>query len=797
MKKRGMIFLSAILILLLATIVVFYACNQIVLSKNVYNGNLETNNFSTYAVSVDEENDIPDNTAPAIILESEGNQTWSKTSSVKVTISDSDSGLAAGANIKYGWSTSNTVAPRDYVPATVSEYFDGTKSATFTASSSGLTGKYYLWVVPATLNDMLGNLQTASKVSSDVFLLDNIDPTPGTLIMKLENSEGEDYTNDTWTNKSVYIKPVDGSDANSEHGETTYTINGGNPQNKETILVESGTYEIVVTTTDNAGNTVTTNYKIKIDKDAPKAGTIMPRLRNSSGEVYTNDTWVNQNIYVELLEGSDEGSGHKETTYAVNGGEAQVEPMIITQAGINEIVVTTTDNAGNVSTNTYKAKIDRMVPRISGVTGNRDELSTDPVTITIEDAIDTEAGLAEEAYSFDGGDTWQQTNSKTFIENTFGISILVRDRLGNIYTHYEKIDITKIVVILVGLEVVTPPTKTEYKAYEKFDYKGMVVKAIYSNGTTRETRNYAVLNEGDLDCSTTEITIQSNENPEITTTLPITVGHALLEATCTEPPRCKVHGCTYTEGEPLGHEFIEYVPDNNATCTENETETSTCNRNGCEEKNSREIEDTKLGHEFTYYVSDNNATCTKDGTKTATCDREGCGERDTITDKGSKLYHNFEDGICKDCGAEETLITITSEKYNIEDMLYITQISDKTTLEEFLSNIETNAEEMKVYDKKNQEIEADDIIATGMYLTLKLNDEEMTFILVVAGDVTGDGKSDFKDIVLINKHRLHKTTLDGEFLMAGEVTGDNKVDFKDIVKINKYRLNKIEQLFNV
>lgn len=44
----------------------------------------------------------------------------------------------------------------------------------------------------------------------------------------------------------------------------------------------------------------------------------------------------------------------------------------------------------------------------------------------------------------------------------------------------------------------------------------------------------------------------------------------------------------------------------------------------------------KLGHEFTNYVSDNNATYDDDGTKTAFCNH-GCGTSDTITDKDTKL----------------------------------------------------------------------------------------------------------------------------------------------------------------
>lgn len=42
---------------------------------------------------------------------------------------------------------------------------------------------------------------------------------------------------------------------------------------------------------------------------------------------------------------------------------------------------------------------------------------------------------------------------------------------------------------------------------------------------------------------------------------------------------------------------------------------------------------TKHTHSFTNYVPDNNATCTEDGTKTAKCD--GCEETDTVADPGT------------------------------------------------------------------------------------------------------------------------------------------------------------------
>lgn len=45
------------------------------------------------------------------------------------------------------------------------------------------------------------------------------------------------------------------------------------------------------------------------------------------------------------------------------------------------------------------------------------------------------------------------------------------------------------------------------------------------------------------------------------------------------------------------------------------------------------------GHNFVNYVSNNDATCSKDGTKTATCSNPGCSQTNTITDTGSRLSH--------------------------------------------------------------------------------------------------------------------------------------------------------------
>ena len=103
-----------------------------------------------------------------------------------------------------------------------------------------------------------------------------------------------------------------------------------------------------------------------------------------------------------------------------------------------------------------------------------------------------------------------------------------------------------------------------------------------------------------------------------------------LEPTCTgtgiRTYTCQNVGCTdqteghsYTEEvDALNHSFENYVFNNNATCTEDGTETAKCDR--CTETHTRVAVDSKPGHDMTETAA-KDATCTEDGTKGYwTCD---------------------------------------------------------------------------------------------------------------------------------------------------------------------------------
>ena len=94
---------------------------------------------------------------------------------------------------------------------------------------------------------------------------------------------------------------------------------------------------------------------------------------------------------------------------------------------------------------------------------------------------------------------------------------------------FHEFEVLKVVKTVKSIEITTPPTKTEYKAGEKFDPTGMVVTVHYTDGTTADlSRDKYVIFYGDkLTQGQTDVTIQYNDgsgNSDIKVRQTITVG---------------------------------------------------------------------------------------------------------------------------------------------------------------------------------------------------------------------------------------------------------------------------------
>ena len=147
-------------------------------------------------------------------------------------------------------------------------------------------------------------------------------------------------------------------------------------------------------------------------------------------------------IYPEIKNADGQSIGKNEiSTY---GGQTfQIYRGSITVDKDTTFVARITDGTNSLESTTITlSQFDHTAPTISGVSGNPSNWTNKDVTLTVN-ATDSQSGLADAAYSFDGGATWQASASKTYTSNTNGIVIKVRDKVGNISTH-STINITKI-----------------------------------------------------------------------------------------------------------------------------------------------------------------------------------------------------------------------------------------------------------------------------------------------------------------------------------------------------------------
>ncbi len=88
-------------------------------------------------------------------------------------------------------------------------------------------------------------------------------------------------------------------------------------------------------------------------------------------------------------------------------------------------------------------------------------------------------------------------------------------------------------------------------------------------------------------------------------------------------------------------------------------------------------------------------------------------------------------------------------------------------------------------------------IATNMKFTLRFNNQEYHYTVVVKGDVNGDGLIYATDYVKIKNHIMGKTALNGAYLLAADINNDNRIYATDYVRIKNYIMGKgtIEQQF--
>ncbi|WP_313125957.1 Ig-like domain repeat protein, partial [Proteiniclasticum ruminis] len=136
------------------------------------------------------------------------------------------------------------------------------------------------------------------------------------------------------------------------------------------------------------------------------------------------------------VQAEDKESGLAVEAYSFDGGKTfqKENYKVLSKNEAVEIVVK--DLAGNLSEVKVEevTKIDQVKPVVVGALQKPETWTNGSVTIEVT-GNDTGSGLGVEAFSFDGGKTWQKDNEKTFTENE-KVEILVKDAAGNVSKAY-------------------------------------------------------------------------------------------------------------------------------------------------------------------------------------------------------------------------------------------------------------------------------------------------------------------------------------------------------------------------
>ncbi len=265
------------------------------------------------------------------------------------------------------------------------------------------------------VKDLAGNISDRGS-----YTIKNYDPEKPKVTITLEPT--------SWTNGNVTatIKMTDNA------AIAKYTINGttttldADGSDGITAKTITKTYSsnttVSVYVTDAAGNVSTTVSKkfTNIDKTAPVVSTPTKS---------PNTEWSNANVTV-TNNATDALSGIPTSGYSFDGGSTwQTKTKTYSTEGTYSVTPKAKDNAGNIGTGTaITVKIDKTAPTAS-VASTSTSAST-KVTVTASDAL---SGLHSTPYSFDGGSTWQESNTK-IVTSTTTLSIKVRDKAGNIKT---------------------------------------------------------------------------------------------------------------------------------------------------------------------------------------------------------------------------------------------------------------------------------------------------------------------------------------------------------------------------
>lgn len=351
--------------------------------------------------------------------------------------------------------------------------------------------------------DIAGNTSESEElvVKTDELLL-------GNLILKLNNRDGADYTENTWTNQNIYIAIQE----NTVGATTTYKATENSAQaitetNQETTVTTNGVTILVLSVTDGT-NIVTSDaeYILKVDKIAPVINQLSLDKEDwgREGKVITGKA-------IDVLSGIESYQFSKQdniTATSEGWNSITITNSEITQtAEINEndkYYFYVKDAAGNIGTVGIDTKIDSLGPIITFT-------KTDGKTII--NVTDTGAGVKNTFYAWTTENVEPaQTDWKTYSEavtytgtskNKLYLWAKADDNVGN-----ETISSTSYAKIVAPVIETSDKFTNEYASFklnsdneEEVIYQFKINDGEWQNISVDSLHTVTNIDEGDIEIS--------------------------------------------------------------------------------------------------------------------------------------------------------------------------------------------------------------------------------------------------------------------------------------------------------
>ena len=201
---------------------------------------------------------------------------------------------------------------------------------------------------------------TKSEIATLTVKINKTSPINAEIVATLGSEDGTEYIFGETAKQNIYVKEKE-----KIGNEVTIEAQGTNELKAGTslpiVLENEGKTKLIVSTENEAGLVTKREYTAIIDKQIKRPGSLTLKLNDANGNEYKSNTWTNQNVYMEVVQGGQ----NIVTTFKVDGTvaiEERSEPLTITQEGLYTITVINRDDVGNESETSFKVKIDKTAP---------------------------------------------------------------------------------------------------------------------------------------------------------------------------------------------------------------------------------------------------------------------------------------------------------------------------------------------------------------------------------------------------------------------------------------------------